>query len=91
MNLAKHVSWETLLTLGGALLAGVSVGAHYSDWVIGCWAFTGAQYLIHNFISLQRVDRNLQILCLRTELKKSVDEAIKDLEALRKEAARRDD
>lgn len=91
MNLAKYVSWDTLISCAAGTLAALAVGGHYSDWVVGCWAFTGAQYLAYNFITLQRIDRNLQILCLRTELKKSVEEAMRDLEALRKEAARRDD
>jgi hypothetical protein len=91
MNLAKYVSWDTLISCGIGAVAAMAIGVHYGDWVIACWGFTGGQYLAYNFITLQRIDSNLQILCLRTELKKSMDEALKDLEAIRKEAARRND
>lgn len=85
MNLARFVTWDTLITTAVGLLFGLTVGNHYSDWTLGCLAFSGAQYLMHNFIYLNRIDRNLQILILRTELKKSMDESMRHLEALRKE------
>lgn len=91
MNLAKYVSWDTLISCGAGTVAALAIGTHYGDWVIACWAFTGAQYLMYNFITLQRIDTNLQILCLRTDLKNSVFEAMQELEALRKEVASRDD
>lgn len=91
MNLAKHISWDTLLSCGIGAVAAVAIGLHYGDWVIACWGFTGGQYLGYNFITLQRIDRNLQILCLRTELDTSVKKAMQELEALRKEVAARDD
>jgi hypothetical protein len=85
MNLAKYVSWDTLISTAGGLLAGISIGAEYG-WLGGCWAFTGGQYLIHNFLVLNRIERNQQELLLRLKIHDSLDTLVNKLEALRKEA-----
>jgi hypothetical protein len=85
MNLAKYVSWDTILSVAGGLMAGLAIGSEYG-WVGGCWAGTGAQYLIHNFIVLNRIERNQQELMLRVRLHDSMETLVNKLEALRKEA-----
>lgn len=85
MNLAKYVSWDTLLSVAGGLMAGVAIGSQYG-WTAGCWTFTGGQYLIHNFIVLHRIERNQKELLLRVRLHESMETLVNKLEALRKEA-----
>ena len=85
MTLAKYVTWDSLIALAVGLLFGLAAGNHWNDFIIGCLAFSGAQYLAYGFIYLNRIDRNLQVLILRSELQKTVETAVRDLEALRKE------
>jgi hypothetical protein len=85
MNLAKYVSWDTLISTAGGLLAGISIGAEYG-WLGGCWAFTGGQYLIHNFLVLNRIERNQQELMLRLKIHDSMEALVKKLGDLQKAA-----
>ena len=85
MNLAKFVSWDTLITTACGLCFGLVVGGQ-QGFAWGCVAFSLAQYLCHGFIYMNRIDKNLQILILRTEVKKDLEAVTKRLEELRKEA-----
>lgn len=85
MNLAKYVTWDTLMSTACGLCFGLVIGSQYG-FSMGCVAFSLAQYLCYGFIYMNRIDKNLQILILRTEVKKDLEIVTKRLEELRIEA-----
>ena len=91
MNLAKYITWDSIFVLAVGTAFGLGVGIRFDNFVLGCVAFSGAQYLAYGFVYMNRIDRNLQLLILRMEVRKDLDAAIKALEEIRKEAARHAD
>jgi hypothetical protein len=85
MNLAKYVTWDTLIGLSGGLLFGISAGNYFNSFTVGCWVFSAAQYLFYNFTYLTRIDLNLKILLMRSDVKADLESTIAKLEAMRKE------
>jgi len=88
MNLAKHVSWDTITAVVAGLLFGVSAGMYFNSFTVGCWVFTGVQYLMYSFVYMLRIDRNLKHLLLLSTTHADVKALFEEMKKMQKEAER---
>lgn len=91
MNLAKYVTWDSLLATGVGLLFGLAVGGHWDDFVMGCLAFSLAQYLAYGFVYMNRIDRNVRELLLYTQMRQDIEKILLKLQEAQKEAMKADE